>query len=706
MPEDILHNLQEENRRRWARLLAKYNPITGEGIADFTGQKRVLLRIPDYAVPEQWVPEEMMNLPLIKNIVKAGGIDKFIEKHKWKDDIPTHFEIERRLRRLRNKYDFCAWAFCCIQIKIKGGKGRKARRPFVLNLAQLMVLSLCEQMRKAGEEIDLIILKARQWGGSTFCFFYQTWLLCHWDCYHSFAIVAHEQSASETILTMLKNAMDTYPAWDLGLPDDTKLKLAQVGTTGHAFAIKDSNNNQVLPGMIFLGTAQNPDSCRSKDISGAHYSEVGVWPDTPERRPDDIIADIQGGMIGGELNMQVFESTAKSADDFFHDQWMQAFDKVGEGGLVRLFIPFYYIKWDVRPLKGETEEEFIKWLWEHRNDNTPNGKWRDSGRYYWWLWTLGATFEAINWYRYRRLRMSFSKVCNESPATAEQAFITAGQLVFDPFEVAAIANECTDPVMVGDLISAAHEGEDVLKDIEFVPNSGGNLRIWEEPDDSPISDRYVVAVDIGGPNETSDFSSIRVLDRLFQMQEFGLDARPNIVAEMHYHVDHDRLAYDAVRLAEWYGHAKLVIESNTLETKDKNRDTGGDGFEYILDIIARIYDNLYRRHAPEDKVTDTPTGYYGFHTNTSTKPKIIDHLKTCVRDKLWGEPSKLCTNELAIYIEDHGKYTAPGRKHDDVLMATAILLWIAFKEMPMPQWIKRTTTSKQRTSSNDNLAAL
>lgn len=706
MPEDILNSIKEENARRWARLLAKYNPITGEGIADLTGEKRVLLRIPDYAVPEQWVPEDMMKVKLVRQIVRAGGIDEFIKKHKWASTPPTHFDIERRLRRIRHKYDFCAWAFCCIQIKIKGGKGRNGRKAFVLNYPQLVVLSICEQMRRAGEEIDLIILKARQWGGSTFCFFYQTWLLFHWDSYHSFAIVAHTQSASETILMMLKKAIETYPAWDLGLDDDAKLKLAQVGTSGHAYAVKDQNDVQVLDGMIFLGTANNPDSCRAKDIAGAHYSEVGIWPDTPERRPDDVIADIQGGMTDGEFSMQVMESTAKSADDFFHDQWVDASDVIGRGGYVRLFIPWFFIRWDTRPLKEETEEEFITWLWTHRNDDTRNGKWRDSGKYYWWLWTLGATLEGINWYRYRRLKISFSKMCNEAPSTAEQAFIAAGQLVFDPFEVQAMAQECVSPALVGDLISDSHGGPDILNNIQFVPNSEGNLRVWEEPDDSPISDRYIVAVDIGGPNETSDYSSVRVLDRLFMMPDFGLDAKPNIVAEMHYHIDHDRLAYDAVRLAEWYGHAKLVIESNTLETKDKNRDTGGDGFEYILDILSRIYDNLYQRHSPEDKVTDTPTGRYGFHTNVSTKPKIIDHMKTCVRDHLWVEPSKFCTDELSAYIEDHGKFTAPPRKHDDVLMATAILLWISYKEMPVPQWIKRTPKASTRARSNDNIVAL
>lgn len=220
------------------------------------------------------------------------------------------------------------------------------------------------------------------------------------------------------------------------------------------------------------------------------------------------------------------------------------------------------------------------------------------------------------------------------------------------------------------------------------------------PDDSPIANRYVVAVDIGGENDTSDYSVIRVMDRLMMMPEFGLDGKPNIVAEMRYHTSHDMLAYDAMRVAKWYGDALLVIESNTLETKDQERDTSGDGFEYILGIIADIYPNIYMRHNKEEEVADKTMARYGFHTNISTKPKIIDHMKTCLRDKLWIEPSKYCTDEMSIYIEDNKKLTAPKGKHDDEVMSTAILLWVAFKEMPIPTWVNATGYKKDKIKGN------
>lgn len=687
MQEDIYSWIIEENEKRIKHLQADYDPVTGEGLDELLGEKRVRLEISDFAIPIQYVPKEMMENKLVKDVAKAGSIEAYIAKKKWKYGVPDHLEIERRIRRIRHKHDFCHWAYFCIWIK---HKKLKKRVRFKLNLPQLIVLAKCEELRRAGEPIALIILKARQWGGSTFCFFYQVWLQFKWNEFHSFAIAAHTSSASETILNMLKRSIHDYPAWDLGLEEGTELRLAPADTSGHAFTLKDQDNKQVLEGFIYVGTAEKPDTLRSKDISGAHYSEVGVWPDTPGKQAEDIIADIQGGLLEDTETMEVMESTAKASDDYFHEVWESCVG--GEGGYAPIFISFIQIENDVREIKDK--RAFVKWLYEHKDEERTNGKWRDSGKYYWWLWELGATLEHINWYRYRRLKLSFAKMCNEAPATPEQAFITAGQKVFDPFEVARKRERCLEPVMVGDLISDAHEGKEILDGIRFIPNSSGALRVWEEPDDSPIANRYVVAVDIGGPNETSDWSSVRVLDRLMMMPDFGLAGKPNVVAEMHYHTDHDKLAYDALRLSEWYGHALLVIESNTLETHKKDHNADEEGFEYILDIIADIYDNLYMRQTKEEDVKEGVVGKWGFHTNALTKPKIIDNMRTCLRDDLWDEPSTLCLDEMSMYVDEKGQYNAPPGKHDDVLMATAILLWVGFKEMPIPSWIKPREKAK------------
>lgn len=687
MYEDLLNRceqLVQENLARWERLQARYDPVTGEGLAELDGRERVPLRIRDFAAKVQLVPKEMMNHTLVQEIAQAGSIAKYIRTHKWEGEVPSKIDVEHSLRRIRHKYDFPYWAYSCIKIRYKlGGRG-----PFILNYAQFQVLKICMELLLAGVPINIVIDKARQWGGSTFCIFFQFWITTHWDHYHSFSVAAHVQDASRRIINMLKGAVLSYPAWDLHLPEGTRLHLAPNEGSSHDFVIKNEKDEVVLPAIINVGSAEKPESLRSANLAGAHYSEVGVWPDTPEKRPEDLIADISGGISSMQhYTMQVYESTAKSSDDFFHEVCMNAVN--GKSNFRIIFIPFYFIPHDTLPVKDPIA--FAAWLLEHKDDDFCTDGWKSPGKYYWWLWTEGASFESINWYRYKELEFTKrSQMVNEAPASLEESFMSAGNKVFDFFDVQRMMRKCRDPKWEGDLISDGREGEDVLKNIRFLEQRGGKVKVWEKPDDSPIENRYVVAVDIGGPNPTSDYSSIRVMDRLMMMPLFGLDGIPNIVAEIHYHADHDKVAYDALRLAEWYNHALLIIESNTLETKDKERDTGGDGFEYILDIVSDIYDHLYARHGKEEDFGDKIQRKWGFHTNVSTKPKIIDNMRACVRDGLWDEPCRTCCEEMSMYIEDHGKFTAPPKKHDDVLMATAILLWVSYKEMPEPVRIRKT----------------
>lgn len=59
--------------------------------------------------------------------------------------------------------DFERWARDCVRIT---DKLTERPVPFRLNAPQRRVLGVLEEMRRGGEPIRLIMLKARQWGGS------------------------------------------------------------------------------------------------------------------------------------------------------------------------------------------------------------------------------------------------------------------------------------------------------------------------------------------------------------------------------------------------------------------------------------------------------------------------------------------------------------------------------------------------------------
>ena len=635
----------------------------------------------------------MMRNTLVKNILKYGSIRKFISNHPFEDAPPTFEDVEKQLRRIRHKHDFIHWAYMCIRIKAK--KGGRVR--FKLNYAQVIVFLECEALRKAGKPIDIIICKARQWGGSTFSIFYQMWLALKWKESHSFVVAAQNKTVAKSIVRMLTQAIKTYPAWDLGLPDGEKLQLANVDDT--CYELRDSKKQRIRDHDIYVGTIKEPDGIRGFATSGAHYSEVGVWDDTPERRPGDLIRSIAGGIPVMPYTMQVMESTPKGAGNFFHETWRNA--KNETSNFKAVFIPWYYIPHDTLPI--DDIKEFVTWLIEGKDDEHPNGKWKDSGKHYWWLWTLGATLEGINWYRYKRLSFNdYALMASEAPSDDIEAFQFSGTKVFDFREVDAMRKTCKAPIAEGELLSDAGKGKAALKNIRFHKKRQGALKIWEFPDkEAEISNRYLTVVDVGGRSAKADWSVIRVFDR-FMMTMGG---KPELVAQMRYHTDHDLLAYDAMKIAKWYNDSLLVFESNTFETKDKERDTDGNMIEYILDTIAGIYTNLYARSQSAEDIEAGKPKKWGFHTNTSTKPALIANLQECIREQLYVERWEPCLDEMAMYQKnDKGQFAAPAGEgnHDDMLMSTAIGLWICFREMEQPKWIERNEEHIEKRISSNN----
>lgn len=69
----------------------------------------------------------------------------------------------RKWRRLRCRHDFEFWAFSCVTIKYKN---TWQDRPFILNGPQQRLLAILEKDRLDNAPLRLILLKARQWGGS------------------------------------------------------------------------------------------------------------------------------------------------------------------------------------------------------------------------------------------------------------------------------------------------------------------------------------------------------------------------------------------------------------------------------------------------------------------------------------------------------------------------------------------------------------
>lgn len=303
----------------------------------------------------------------------------------------------------------------------------------------------------------------------------------------------------------------------------------------------------------------------------------------------------------------------------------------------------------------------------------------------------GATLEAINWYIQERAgKNEHAVMASEYPTDDVEAFVHSGSMVFDRYQVNEFKDGCKDPRFVGDVYGDKDEGADALKNLRFHEDRQGLLWIWAKPevdDEYEITNRYLTIVDVGGRSNKADWSVILVIDRL-NMIEGG---RPAVVAQWYGHCDIDRLAWKAAQVAAYYNNSLLVIESNTLETHDKERQVeGGDQSLYILNQISTVYDNLYARRQSEDEIRQGIPRKYGFHTNISTKPMIISTMIKVIRERLYTERDKRCLDEYLCYErKQNGSYGAIVGKHDDLLMTRAIGLHICFYEMEMPRMLLR-----------------
>lgn len=597
-----------ENEERHKKLKNFYNPASGQG--GVGRRKRMKVAWEDKLV---WLPQTMLDDPEWKRVRSR---DEYI--------------------KLRFRHDFEFWTITCVKIrhKVKGG-----RVAFRLNRPQRRVLAMFEEQRMAGRPLRIIMLKARQWGGSTLVQMYFAWIQCvHCRNWNSL-ICAHVRNSAANIRGMYSQMLNDYPRELWEGEEKPEFRPFEGSATTREIAGRSCN--------VTLTSSYGQDSSRGLDIQLAHLSEVAYWRDTDQNSPSDFVRAVCGGIVDAPLTAIVLESTANGTGNFFHSEWLRA--TAGESDKQAVFVPWHEI--EMYSMKIERSiGEFL----------------REMDSYQWELWEKGLTLEQINWYRHtRRSYTSHRDMMAEYPTTDVEAFSVTGSGIFD----SAIIDRLMSGTMPGDrgsLEGRSQSGRDALANLHFVAGPLGLLEVWARPAEGIIShNRYVAAVDVGGRTRGADYSVITVLDR------FSPLGKPAIVAQWRGHIDHDLLGWQAAALAHWYGDALLVVESNTLESGREGES------RYILEELNQVYRNIYAR-----RVRDTINGgverRLGFHTNQSTKSMIIASLISSIRDNRYFEPSVEAVKELAVYEQkDNGSYGAKRGHHDDIVMTRAMALYVA-----------------------------
>jgi len=641
MTSSEVSNIIEQNKAHRKALFSEYNPITGIG-SPIEREKLYLSHDGRHLL----LPKYMMDSDILQSIRKYDCLDDYIVAHGL-----DRQNIYDQLTRARITYDFEFWAATCATIYDKlTGKEVK----FVLRRAQRKLLKVLVETLFAMKPIRIILLKARQWGGSTLIQLFMSWIqLFHRKNWNS-VIAAHIEEAARNIRSMYTLMAERHPKE----VQEVRFKAFEGST----------KNKQIVDRgcVIYIGSMERPNSLHSGNYKLVHCSEVGLWKATKERKPSDFVNSFEGSVPLEPFTVVALESTAKGTGNFFHTTWQGA--ERGENAYTPIFVAWWEIDMYTKPFRDFKE---MKMFVESMNANEL------------YMFSLGATLEGLNWYREKRMSYENDWDMQEGfPSTPEEAFVTSGRKAHHPLIVKQMEVFAKKPEFIGEMFADAPQGAEAInRSLRFEEIAKGEFWIWKKPDTSKLyNNRYIVSLDIGGASAGADWSVIRVLDRL-PLMTGGV---PEFVATYRFHMDQDLTAWRAVQVAKYYCDALLVVERNSL----RQLSTEGNFSITVLDIIAQVYSNIYYRDDP-DKIKEGLPPRYGFFTDKNNKELVVTAMNKGLRDMGFIERDQRMLDECGWYeLKQNGSYGAIEGQHDDIYMSSGIALYVS-STLPTPSEIPR-----------------
>lgn len=666
----LAEHMLQQNKERTLNLFRDYDPMNGDGAP---GPRRLLV-ISDLYLGESAslsLPIEMFSVGLIYQIALCGSIEETCYSLYGEYDETLRDTVVRSFLKTWAKHDFYFFSYAYARIKNKEG-GEDV--PFKLNAPQIKLAETFEEQRRAGKPIRVILLKARQWGGSTCTQIYLAWIQLFWVKSWNSIIVGHQGDSAAEVKDMYIKLITQLPDflfYEEGVEfDEDAPKIKGGGTT----------NISLIPARnckIKTATAMNPEGARGGDSAMAHCTEVAFWPQTEKFNPQKQVKSSCSGILYKPLTVIVYESTA-NGQNFYKDEWDRAHAYDEHGEKLSAFVPLFVAWWEIEKYTQQPDDlfHFACILINRKNDK------KNHYDYLYWLWTIGATLQGIYWY-WNKMReyADIQDMQQEYPSDEVEAFKYSGTLEFDSYKVEQLRKFCRKPMFRGEIFGNAPKGEAALQNLHLEEHSAGELSIWELPDNrSRLKNQYFVSVDIGGRYKTSDNSVITVFNREDMMLADGVlneDSGPSVVAEWCGHTDPDLLAIKCAQIAKFYNNALLIVENNTAYSKLNDVDTDNVS-ELFFPILIPLYDNVYSHNRSELDKGMTAEVRWGFNTNRSTKVSIIKYMGQCIRDVLYIERNVEAVKEFSYYMKfPNGKYGAIPGKHDDRVMSRSIGLYVS-----------------------------
>ena len=428
--------------------------------------------------------------------------------------------------------NFEYWCLKCVKIQDKV-TGQQV--PFVLNRPQRKLLALMESQRKAGKPVRVILLKARQFGGSTLVQVYIAWHQLVLFKGKNSVIVGHKRNSSYAVKQMLRNVLVNYPVQYYEDPEKP-YKLVNVPET------KDIQEITERDSKIIITSSYSPDSVRSLPISFAHLTEVAFWQANRNSDPSEIIRSVLGTIPQLPGTIVVLESTANGANSFFYNEWLRAVE--ADSVYSPIFIGWSDVEMYSKPLDRHYRQ-------------------LDLSDYEQGLLNKGFTQEQVYWYHEKLKEFpEHDLMMAEYPTTPDEAFVSSSHFVFSAGEQENILNNVAPPITAID-----------------------DLKVWQDPcpNTGELKHNYLGMLTIG--TTIGDEK-----DTIFSLWKINDDNRLELVAQMNSKVPLNLLSQKILPLCQRYNDALLIVAENNLDSKVYERGQA----RFILDDEMLRYRNLYR----------------------------------------------------------------------------------------------------------------
>jgi len=537
--------------------------------------------------------------------------------------MTTQTEIKALRRVLRS---FPAYARKFLHIRTKAGE----LVPFRLNKIQRKLHEIWEQQASLGKPVRIIVLKARREGISTYVqgrFFH----FASTKKNRHAKVVAHDAEGSDTLFEMSRIFYDRMPA-HVTLSDGTEaqIKPQKEYSNKKEIVYQDTLSKLTVTtagkGAGETTARKGSGKGRSQTVHFLHLSEFAFWGDqkntfvalsqTVPNLPDTVI---------------VIESTANGVGDEFYRMWEAA--KRGENDYIPVFLAWWeHDEYKLPLATGETLEPFDE---EEKE----------------LIKRFNLTAEQLKWRRYtlrNECAGDLDQFHQEYPADDQEAFLVSGRPFFNTKALARIkVEDIRPPLATGNLD----------KDGKFTEHPKGYLAIWEYP---VTGHCYAIGGDVAEGLETGDYCVLEVIDRNKMEQ----------VAEWRGHYDPDLLGVEAVKLAKYYNHAVIGVESNN------------HGLTTNKAILREKYHRVYQQEVV-DEINPDRTEKIGWRTDVKTRPLMLDEMEKALRDGIVTIRSETLINECFSFVRNaKGKPEAQAGCYDDTVMAMAIAIQM-HQQMPM-----------------------